>query len=124
MPEKGIEASGWLTLTVVADDSSSGAEDARLKIEAPGVDGWVIGRSDHGGVYQPDVDLAPYSARQKGISRRHAVLVRYRGQVHLLDLGSMNGTYVNDERLWPQVAVPLNSGDKLRFANLSLIITQ
>jgi pSer/pThr/pTyr-binding forkhead associated (FHA) protein len=47
-----------------------------------------------------------------GISRAHARLSRdLRGAITVLDLGSANGTFVNDERV---DFVPLRTGDRLR----------
>jgi len=46
------------------------------------------------------------------VSRRHAV-INWNGQVHsLLDLGSTNGSFVNEIRVGHQA---LNSGDRVRF---------
>jgi pSer/pThr/pTyr-binding forkhead associated (FHA) protein len=52
------------------------------------------------------------------------VLVRYRGALHVIDLSSVNGTFLNGKRLLPDVPYPVNSGDQLSLANLNLIITQ
>lgn len=123
MLNHGIRADGRIVLQILIDDKTPG-ENAKLSLESPGVEGYIIGRSDAASNYMPDIDLAPYDAQQKGISRRHAVLVRYRDHVHVIDLGSMNGTYVNGMRLSPQVAYALNSGDQVSFANLNLIISQ
>ena len=50
------------------------------------------------------------------VSRRHAVMrVLDSGAVAIEDLGSTNGTYVNDERA--EGATPVNPGDIVRFGN-------
>jgi pSer/pThr/pTyr-binding forkhead associated (FHA) protein len=51
-------------------------------------------------------------------------LVRTRGLVHILDLGSVNGTFINGTRLSSMVAYPLNSGDQLSLANLTVRISK
>jgi len=97
--------------------------DAPITVEAPGIEGYIIGRSDVSIDYMPDIDLAPFEAQQRGISRRHAALVRRKGQVYVVDLGSMNGTFVNNKRLSSQSAHVLAEGDRLSLANLHMIVT-
>jgi len=108
------------TLDIQVADS----EIVDFHIDAPDSEGYIIGRSDSDREYLPDIDLAPYGARDQGVSRRHAVLVRFKGQVHIVDLQSVNGTFLNDERLLPEVPYPIQSGDRLRLANLDLAIQQ
>jgi len=126
MSENGLKATGALLLRVVLEDDKEATSEDSLEfhLDAPGVEGYIIGRSDAGSSYVPDVDLAPFEAQQRGISRRHAAIVRYRGGVHILDLGSMNGTFVNNERLSPQVVHALKDGDQLSLANLHMTVTE
>ena len=48
-------------------------------------------------------------------SGRHAVFSVVDGEWVLRDLGSTNGTYVNGERLEPQIARPVGNGDEIGF---------
>lgn len=48
------------------------------------------------------------------ISRDHAAVVREDGLYFLIDLGSANGTYVNDRRI---ERAPLAEGDRIRLGN-------
>jgi pSer/pThr/pTyr-binding forkhead associated (FHA) protein len=66
----------------------------------------------------PDVNLGPYGARDKGVSRRHAVLRVDRRQLLLTDLGSSNGTWLNGSHLAPQEPIRLESGDEIRLGKL------
>lgn len=50
------------------------------------------------------------------VSRRHAVLRASSAGVTVEDLGSSNGTFVNDIRLPPNQPVRLHDGARLRFA--------
>jgi predicted component of type VI protein secretion system len=59
-------------------------------------------------------------AGSEAISRRHCAIVRSNGQVTVRDLGSRNGTYVNDERIAKEV--PLGVGDELRVGPLKFRI--
>lgn len=80
---------------------------------------YVIGRE---GQEQdvPDVNLGPFGAREKGVSRKHAVLRVDRRQLLLLDLGSSNGTWLNGAQLAPQEPIRLESGDEIRLGKLLL----
>jgi hypothetical protein len=78
----------------------------------------VIGRSSAGrGETPPEIDLAG-PGEDPGISRRHAALERQSdGSYAVRDLGSTNGTTVNDDPA-PRVdgpAVPLADGDRIRL---------
>jgi pSer/pThr/pTyr-binding forkhead associated (FHA) protein len=68
----------------------------------------------------PDVDLNPYGAREKGVSRRHATLRVDGKQLLLMDLGSANGTKLNGEPLSAHEPVRLLDGDEIRLCNLSV----
>lgn len=48
----------------------------------------------------------------EGVSRRHATLVWTDGRAMVADSGSLNGTYVNDQRVQ---SVDLRNGDIVRF---------
>ena len=113
-----MDAIGTLEIQV------GGVEGREFKIDAPGSEGYIIGRSDNDREYLTDIDLADFDARNKGVSRRHAVLVRYKGQVYVLDLQSVNGTFLNGERLLSEVPYPIQAGDRLSLANLNLSIQQ
>jgi pSer/pThr/pTyr-binding forkhead associated (FHA) protein len=59
-------------------------------------------------------------AGSEAISRRHCAIVRAADQVTVRDLGSRNGTFVNDERIDKEV--PLTVGDELRVGPLKFRI--
>jgi pSer/pThr/pTyr-binding forkhead associated (FHA) protein len=94
-----------------------------FQIDVSTGEGYVIGRSDSKSNYLPDLDLAAYEGLQRGVSRRHAAFVRAQGKVHVLDLNSVNGTFLNGERLLAEVPYLLNKGDKLTLGSLNLIIS-
>jgi len=91
------------------------AKDARLVVErapghAPGMiydigEGAVLGRGDVAEIRLDD----PFA------SSRHAQLVLQAGVVVIEDLGSTNGTYLNEELL--QGPAPLHSGDRVRIGD-------
>ena len=61
--------------------------------------------------------VAAAFARFDNVSRRHAtVQVDDDGHATIVDEGSTNGTYVNDDRVLPGVEVRLVDGDRVRLA--------
>jgi len=53
----------------------------------------VLGRGGQGN--EPDFDLSPYQAGEKGVSRRHAMLRLGASKLFLIDMESTNGTRCN-----------------------------
>lgn len=68
------------------------------------------------------LDLSPWGAYHLGLSRRHAVIRRAGSGYEVLDLGSINGTWLDDERLVPHKAYPLPSGAHLRLGSMRLYV--
>jgi pSer/pThr/pTyr-binding forkhead associated (FHA) protein len=66
-----------------------------------------IGRRPDSGVFLDDVT----------VSRDHALLIERAGQWHLDDCGSLNGTYVNRERIESQ---RLEEGDEVQIGKYKL----
>lgn len=100
-----------------------GDERFDVQVDAPLVEGYIIGRSDEGVHFTPDIDLAAYASRENGVSRRHAALVHYKGAPHLIDLNSVNGTFLNGSRLPPDQPHALGQINQLRLGTLDVIIT-
>lgn len=57
------------------------------------------------------------------ISRVHCKITFAQGRYYLTDMGSANGTYINQQRLEKQQTVEINSGDYLKLANSDFIIS-
>ncbi|NDJ77554.1 MAG: FHA domain-containing protein [Chloroflexi bacterium] len=68
-------------------------------------------------------NLNSYNALQHGVSRKHCRLERHPHRLILTDLGSTNGTYLNDERLIPFHPYPVADGDKLILGTLHIFVT-
>ncbi len=75
----------------------------------------LIGCQDAADNIFPDVDLSPFDARANGVSRRHATLRYASGQWTITDLGSANGTFVNDKALTPHTPMVLPEGSVVRL---------
>ncbi|MCK7532139.1 MAG: FHA domain-containing protein [Marinilabiliales bacterium] len=63
---------------------------------------------------------------KKIVSRSHAIIQNNRGGFQLIDLGSANFTYLNGEKLFPNVDNNLKNGDLIKIGNyeLNIIIEQ
>ena len=78
----------------------------------------ILGRSDRANPRQPDLDLTPYGALEKGVSRHHAIISRSEDTLTLVDMGSANGTHLNGQRLVPDQPRLLRDGDEIRLGKL------
>jgi pSer/pThr/pTyr-binding forkhead associated (FHA) protein len=111
-------------------DTSAAVADAALEdmeALAPGVGMLVVKRGPNAGS-QFRLDRAVLSAGRHPasdifldditVSRRHAEFRREEGKFHVVDLGSLNKTYLNRE---PVDAAVLASGDEIQIGNFRLI---
>jgi hypothetical protein len=94
-----------------------GFENQPLRVDV-GERAMIIGRTDPNSGQKPDVDLAPYDAQERGVSRQHAILKREQQTLTLLDRGSVNHTFVNGEKLHPHEVRVIRDGDEIRFGRL------
>ena len=82
----------------------------------------IIGRMDPATGTAPDLDLTPYGALEKGVSRIHAAIRRGEDTLTLVDLGSVNGTHLNGQRLIPNQPRVLRDGDEIRLGKMVIHI--
>ncbi len=68
------------------------------------------------------VDLAPFRAYSLGLSRRHVMIRRTGDGYEVMDLGSVNGTWLNEERLAPHKSYSLPSGSHLRLGRMNIVV--
>jgi hypothetical protein len=80
----------------------------------------LVGRSDEKRGIFPDIDLGNHGGLDAGVSRRHAVLSLHHKSCVVKDLGSANGTFINNRRSPPNQPTLVNHGDELRFGNMLL----
>jgi pSer/pThr/pTyr-binding forkhead associated (FHA) protein len=83
-----------------------------------------IGRRSHRDGTLPDIDLGE-PPEDPGVSREHARLVRiHDDRYSLVDCGSANGTYLNEDRVRLPVdaPVPLADGDRIRLGAWTSIV--
>jgi CRP-like cAMP-binding protein len=80
----------------------------------------LVGRSDPVTGITPDIDLTPLDP-QRSTSRRHAKLYQMGGHFYVMEeIGVMNGTFVNENRVATGTPVPLQNGDTLKFGLVTL----
>jgi pSer/pThr/pTyr-binding forkhead associated (FHA) protein len=82
----------------------------------------ILGRYTPNSTPQPRVDLTPYRALERGVSRMHAIIRRTGTGLVLQDLASSNGTWLNGVKLQPYVQTPLKSGDHFQLSQIDIEI--
>lgn len=108
--EKG-EALRPLSLRVV---------ESHRELRLPAASEVLLGRLDAAHGIFPDLDLTLDGGLEKGVSRRHAKIIQRKGEFFIEDLGSANGTFLNDQRLTPYLPYPLKGGDRIQVGRVSL----
>jgi len=80
----------------------------------------LIGRYDSVTGQTPEVDLT-HEDSARNISRRHARIVLKEGKPFVAEeIGTMNGTYLNGQKLQTGVLTPIKDGDDLTLCRLGL----
>ena len=79
---------------------------------------YSVGRVSEGQKVLPDIDLSPYDGFNNGVSRLHAEINVKPDLIEVKDLGSSNGSILNDHKLIPHVPYPVENGDVLIFGKL------
>ncbi|MGQ9849678.1 MAG: FHA domain-containing protein [Aggregatilineaceae bacterium] len=70
----------------------------------------------------PDIPLDEYGAAELGVSRRHAALMLEEDTLKVVDLGSINATFINGQKLLPNQPCILRDGDELRLGKMVIRI--
>ena len=81
---------------------------------------YAIGWRDARALVGPEVDLTEIGGSSLGVSRKHAILRQSHGQWTIEDLGSTNGTFVNESPLAPRTPTLLNDRTTIRVGNVKL----
>jgi pSer/pThr/pTyr-binding forkhead associated (FHA) protein len=82
----------------------------------------TVGRADDQTGYMPDLDLLPFGGETAGVSRQHAKICAIDSDLYIIDLGSTNGTRVNDRQVLGDKPTKLNEGDHIEFGNLHVVL--
>jgi len=94
--------------------------DKSLLVDTKDIDELIIGRIDPDTHQSPPIDLTPFGAQDKGVSRKHAALLRKDGSLHLVDKGGANGTFLNGQKLVVDQPRVLRDGDDIRLGFLTM----
>ena len=80
----------------------------------------TIGRADPVTGILPDIDLTPVDTN-RSVSRRHAKIIHSGNEYHMLEeVGTVNGTFVNDVRIPTGVPVTIHNGDLIKIGLISM----
>jgi hypothetical protein len=91
------------------------------EIPLPPRDVVYIGREDAVSNSFPDIDTTPFGGMDKGVSRRHAAIHHQANDGYILeDLGSVNGSYINRDRLDANEKRNLLPGDTINLGRLAI----
>ena len=112
-PSNQVEGPNAIRLTI--------GEHAR-QLEAPLNKALHLGRLDPASDVFPEIDLTNDNGLEKGVSRRHARILKREGTVVVEDLGSINGTFINGKRLAPYLPEVLHDHDQLQLGKLLIEI--
>ncbi len=100
-----------------------------LEITGPGTEPHIVVRGLEDGVTQPFREASVTIGRladcqipleADNISRTHATVTRRDDGYYLVDLGSSNGTFLNEQRI---ESAGLKSGDTIRIGSFTLVVT-
>ena len=80
----------------------------------------IIGREDPVSGIFPGVDLDPHGGHEGGVGRRHVRLFLRDDQLMVEDQDSVNGTFLNRQKLNAFQPKPLHDGDELRLGKIVL----
>jgi CRP-like cAMP-binding protein len=110
-----------------AQQPSQTTSGVRLEIEDEGVtfplkdDETLIGRYDPVTELNPDVDLTEVDLK-RSVSRRHARVVRSGDSFSVIEeVGALNGTFVNGDKLVAGQPQPIQDGDKLGVGMVKMV---
>jgi hypothetical protein len=118
-PESSDTKAAWGTARFAADTLIIiHIRDNPTPIQLKPQDEMILGRYDGTSTATPTLDLTPFGAYENGVSRIHAAIRRGEDTLTLVDLGSVNGTHLNGQRLIPNQPRVLRDGDEVRLGKL------
>jgi FHA domain-containing protein len=83
---------------------------------------YKLGRFELGLSESDEIDLTPYGAMDRGVSRVHAQLHLENNHLYITDLASTNGTYVSGTRIEAETPTALRKGDEVLLGRLQVQI--
>lgn len=95
-------------------------QEMKLQMVFDMTESMLIGRTHPDSDTFPDIDLTPFNAEDSGVSRQHMNLMLHEDRVVVVDLDSVNGSYLNGERLEPHQMYPIRNGDELELGMMKV----
>lgn len=92
-------------------------------VQLSGSQDFFVGRTDPPGGWFPAIDMAAHGGEAGGVSRKHARLFFKDATAYVEDLGSTNGTFLNENRLPANMPRRVQNGDNLRFGRVQVSFT-
>ncbi len=80
----------------------------------------ILGRFEPNRRQPDELDLTPYGASEKGVSRFHARIALMYNQLLITDLQSSNGTYIRGIKVTPYVPATLSKDDEVHLGRLPI----
>lgn len=80
----------------------------------------TLGRGHEDVSLSPDIDLSYLNAGKLGVSRIHAAISYEEETLYLIDMGSTNGSYLNEQKLHPKERRVIRHEDTIRLGHLEL----
>lgn len=113
---RGADYQKGMTVKLVVDGSDDPMVLTPDKLTKP----ILMGRRDPITNQAPDLNLDDYAGYRLGVSRRHATIELRDGKLTVMDIGSANGTFINNRRIPMRQPQPLLEGDRLRLGNIDM----
>ncbi|MEO1164458.1 MAG: FHA domain-containing protein [Chloroflexota bacterium] len=97
--------------------------DAKYAFNFENITELMLGRKDPDADESPPIDLSTVGGREKGVSRKHAMIIQDEGTLSIIDNKSANGTFLNGQKLAPEQPRVLRDGDELRLGHLVIRVS-
>jgi hypothetical protein len=132
LPTDELPKSRATTWEAVGSDEEKGAGlrplvvrvlSSSRQVQLPAMPELLLGRLDAAHGIFPDLDLTTDGGLEMGVSRRHAKIAQRGGEFFVEDVGSANGTFLNNKRLTPYLPYPLQEGDEIQVGQLRIRIS-
>lgn len=68
------------------------------------------------------LDVTPFHGAELGVSRLHAEIVFKEGSYFIKDMGSTNGTWVNNTKIAPYRQTVLQDADQIRLGHFTMLV--
>jgi pSer/pThr/pTyr-binding forkhead associated (FHA) protein len=82
----------------------------------------IIGREDPVSGIFPDIDTTLLGGEEDGVSRQHIKITQVGMHFYIEDLNSVNNTFVNHEKVTPNLPVEIADGDEIILGRAKFVM--